>query len=203
MALTIYLVRHGETLFNRRDVIQGWVDSPLTAAGIEQARRAGDQLRARRLRAVYSSTSERAVDTAELIAEHHPGIPVIRRKQLREMHFGDLEAMPNSDFGVGRDVPGFFTQMYSGASPGVPGGETGQQYRDRIEDVFDEILRGHPDGGEVAVVSHGVTINAILVRAGWPTPGPLANASISIVRVPPEQDPFVVAVGLEDLTGHA
>jgi broad specificity phosphatase PhoE len=57
MPLTLFLVRHGETLFNRRGLMQGWVDSPLTEAGVEQARHAAEQLRDRPLVAAYSSTS--------------------------------------------------------------------------------------------------------------------------------------------------
>lgn len=42
---TIYLMRHGQTLFNVQKRIQGWSDSPLTEVGIEQAKQAGNYLR--------------------------------------------------------------------------------------------------------------------------------------------------------------
>lgn len=41
MTKDLYLVRHGQTLFNRKKMISGWTDSPLTELGLEQARRAG------------------------------------------------------------------------------------------------------------------------------------------------------------------
>ena len=80
---TIYLMRHGETLFNVMDVNQGQCDSPLTAAGIAQAKQAGEWFRAHHVLfdAVYSSTAERACDTAELVA----GLPYTRRKGLKEI----------------------------------------------------------------------------------------------------------------------
>ncbi|MDH4015859.1 MAG: histidine phosphatase family protein, partial [Actinomycetota bacterium] len=45
MTLTIHLVRHGQTLFNHRGLVQGWVDSPLTEMGVAQARTAAGALR--------------------------------------------------------------------------------------------------------------------------------------------------------------
>ena len=53
------------------------------------------------------------------------------------------------------------------------------------------------------MVSHGVTIAAILVRAGWQTPGPLPNASISIVHVEPDGALELGGVGLLDLARRA
>lgn len=201
MALTLYLVRHGQTLFNERGLVQGWVDSPLTALGLAQARGAAEALRGRPLRAVYSSTSERAGDTAELIAEFHPALSVHRTKALKELHFGELEATPNRGFEERVDVPRFFADVFAGAEVGFPGGESGREYHARVTSAVEAIVAAHPEGGEVAVVSHGVTIAAILVRAGWQTPGPLGNASISIVRVG-EAGLGLVAVGLADLTGY-
>lgn len=200
--LTMFLVRHGETLFNRRDVVQGWVDSPLTRHGVRQAERAAEQLRLRPLVAAYSSTSERCVDTAEIITAHHPRVPVHLRRGLKELHFGDLEAMPNEHLHAGLDIEQFFSDMLAGTGPGVRGGETGAAYRARIDTAFTEIRAAHPDGGEVLVVSHGVTIATFLATAGWETPGPVANASISIVHVEAGGSPRIAAVGLEDISAH-
>jgi len=198
-ALTLYLVRHGETVFNRRDLVQGWVDSPLTDLGVAQARRAAAELRRRPLVGAYSSTSERAVDTAEAILEHHPHLDLRRRRGLKELHFGDLEALPNETFRESVAVEEFFPAVLEGRPIGVPGGETGQAYRARVDAVFAEIAQAHPGGGEVLVVSHGVTIATYLYVAGWTTPGGLPNASISVVTVTRQDGPRVVAVGLESL----
>ncbi len=200
--LTMYLVRHGETLFNHRDLVQGWVDSPLTRQGVEQVRRAAGQLRDRPLVAAYSSTSERCADTAEIIMAHHPGIPVRLRRGLKELHFGELEAMPNEQFVVGLDVSSFFAEMLAGTGPGVGGGESGAVYRARVDAVFEEIATDHPEGGEVLVVSHGVTIATFLSTIGWGTPGALANASISIVHLEAGAPPRLAAIGLEDISAH-
>lgn len=88
--LTFYIVRHGETLFNTQQLAQGWCDSPLTKDGVAQAAALGRGLAEIPFLAVYSSTAERAVDTAEL-ALHGRNIPVNREKDFREMNFGVLE----------------------------------------------------------------------------------------------------------------
>lgn len=71
---TIYLMRHGQTLFNVMKLNQGQCDSPLTEAGIEQAKNAGKWYQDHGITfdAVYSSSSERACDTAELASDHMP-----------------------------------------------------------------------------------------------------------------------------------
>lgn len=198
MTVTLYLVRHGETLFNHRDLVQGWVDSPLTSRGVDQARRAADQLRHRPLVAAYSSTSERCVDTAEMILEHHPHLRLLTRRGLKELHFGELEAAPNEEFMAAIDVESFFAGVLAGDGVGVPGGEDGATYRRRVDAVFDEILATHTDG-EVLVVSHGVTIGTYLSTVGWTRPGAIANASISVVRVGVDHRARLLAVGLDDL----
>ncbi|EMB74424.1 phosphoglycerate mutase-like protein [Streptococcus mutans 15VF2] len=84
---TIYLMRHGQTLFNVQKRIQGWSDSPLTEVGIEQAKQAGNYLRKLGLTfdSLYCSTAERASDTLELVT----GQTVYKRlKGLKEMNFG-------------------------------------------------------------------------------------------------------------------
>ncbi len=193
--LTIHLVRHGETLFNRRGLVQGWVDSPLTAVGVAQARSVAQEFSGRPLTGLYSSTSERAEDTAIAIGSHHPHLRLTRLKGLKELHFGELEARPNAAFEGGRDVPAFFAEMLAGRGPGSPGGESGLAYVRRVAGALTRIVDDHSGGGEVVVVSHGITINAILVASGWTRPGPLDNVSISTIRRTGAGPPEVVDVG--------
>lgn len=93
----LYLMRHGETLFNQQKRIQGWCDSPLTQLGQEQARQMGARIGAEGVRFdhAFSSTAERCSDTLELAMEAMGQVlPYERLKGIREMNFGSLEAMP-------------------------------------------------------------------------------------------------------------
>jgi probable phosphoglycerate mutase len=61
----LYLMRHGQTLFNQLHKIQGWCDAPLTELGIKQAQIAGHYFKENQIeiQSAYCSTSERASDT--------------------------------------------------------------------------------------------------------------------------------------------
>ena len=93
----LYLMRHGQTLFNVLKRKQGWCDSPLTELGIEQARGAGRWFAEHGVTFdhAYSSTSERAVDTLELVlAESGQGdLAYERVKGLKEWNFGSFEGL--------------------------------------------------------------------------------------------------------------
>ena len=62
MKKTLYLMRHGQTLFNLQHKIQGWCDAPLTPLGIKQAQMAKEYFTNITLDHAYASTSERASD---------------------------------------------------------------------------------------------------------------------------------------------
>ena len=89
MKKILYLMRHGETLFNVQGKIQGWCDSPLTTNGIRQAKAAAAYYEREGIKfdAACCSTAERASDTLELITS----LPYERLKGIREVGFGTFE----------------------------------------------------------------------------------------------------------------
>ena len=58
-----YLVRHGETVWNKEQRLQGWLDSPLSSDGILHAKKLGEQFKGMSFAAAYCSSSERAKET--------------------------------------------------------------------------------------------------------------------------------------------
>jgi probable phosphoglycerate mutase len=107
----IYLVRHGQTEFNRERRIQGHVDSPLTELGVRQARAVGrllrDLIREPDGWRIVSSPLGRARSTAEIVAGKLGGLPVEFDDRLKEMSWGahdgrlrsELEAEHPETFG--------------------------------------------------------------------------------------------------------
>ena len=91
MKKTLYLMRHGQTLFNLRKKIQGSCDSPLTDEGIRQAKVAGKYFTDKGIAfdAAYSSTQERACDTLEIVTNNK--MKYERLKGLKEWNFGLFE----------------------------------------------------------------------------------------------------------------
>lgn len=93
MIRKLYLMRHGETLFNTQGRVQGACDSPLTDNGKAQALLAKTYFEREGITfdAVYSSTQERATDTAKLVSGQEM---VTQLKGIKEMNFGIFEAQP-------------------------------------------------------------------------------------------------------------
>ena len=92
MVKKLYLMRHGQTLFNLQNKIQGWCDSPLTELGQYQAKVAGQYFKDHQITFdhAYCSTSERCSDTLELVTD----MPYTRLKGLKENFFGNYMLMP-------------------------------------------------------------------------------------------------------------
>src|SRR6185503_4782740 len=88
----IYLVRHGQTEFNRERRIQGHVDSPLTELGVRQAQAVGrllaDLIRDPAGWRIVSSPLGRAASTAEIVSKKLGGMPVELDERLKEMSWG-------------------------------------------------------------------------------------------------------------------
>lgn len=93
----IYFVRHGETQYNIEKRIQGFCDSPLTDRGISQAKSVGKGfLEDIEFNAVYTSESQRVIDTANY-AVGHRNLPTKTDPRLKEMNFGALESLLASE----------------------------------------------------------------------------------------------------------
>lgn len=92
--ITIYVARHGKTMMNTFDRVQGWCDSPLTKEGIDSARYLGYGFSDIKFRTVYCSDLRRTRQTAQIImgAKGQEDIPVIELPGLREACFGSFEA---------------------------------------------------------------------------------------------------------------
>lgn len=148
MKKTLYLMRHGQTLFNARRKIQGACDSPLTQKGIEQAQVARDYFKKNGIvfDAAFSSTQERASDTLEIITD----IPYERVKGLKEMNFGVFEG-ESEDLNP-RVLPyGDYFGMYDG--------ETQQQVEDRMGKTVADLM-AKTSGKTVLMVSHGGAVRS-------------------------------------------
>ena len=86
---TIFLVRHGETVDNARQIMQGQTQGELNEKGREQARQVAERLSAEPIDAVVASDLRRAIQTAEIIAVPH-GLPVRTTALLRERDWGSF-----------------------------------------------------------------------------------------------------------------
>lgn len=150
MARTLYLVRHGETMFNVRRIMQGWTDSPLTELGVEQAERVGRYFKHEGLTFdhAYASTLARTHQTIEAITD----MPFSREPGLCEMYFGEYEA---ERFALLPPRPwnDFFVKF---------GGESEDELRNRVCSTLANIME-RPGHEQVLAVSHGSACRAFLL----------------------------------------
>ena len=86
---TIFLVRHGETVDNARQIMQGQTQGELNEKGREQARQVAERLAEEQVDAVVASDLHRAIQTAEYIAAQH-GLSVTTTPLLRERDWGSF-----------------------------------------------------------------------------------------------------------------
>lgn len=88
--MDIYLIRHGETDWNKEKKLQGVTDIPLNAYGIELAEKTAEGLKDVPFDRIYTSPLIRAKKTAEIIRGNRP-IDLVVKEELKEISFGDYE----------------------------------------------------------------------------------------------------------------
>ncbi len=136
----------------------------LNAAGREQARQLAVRLSRLEFAALYSSPMERAVETAEPLAQL-TGLPVQIREGISEVDFGDWSGLTLTQLA---DLPAWrrFNTFRSGQR--IPGGEMMAEVQARMVGEIEQMHVAHPQGN-VAVVSHGDPIKTVLAHyLGFP-----------------------------------
>jgi broad specificity phosphatase PhoE len=161
--MRLFLVRHGETEYNRRGLALGRDDVPLNERGVWQARRTGEALADEPLTAVYSSPLKRALATAEQVAAPH-GLEVRVEERLIEMEIGEAEGLTFAE--VRERHPGLLEAWTGpdGPSQPMPGGERLLDVDERAWGAVADLAAAHA-GDTLALVAHNFVILCILTRA--------------------------------------
>lgn len=140
----LYLVRHGETVDNARQLMQGQSQGCLNDTGREQATALRDELQSVTFDAIVSSDLRRAVQTAEILAAPHH-LSVITTPLLRERDWGDFTGRFIPDL-RGLDFPANVEPL--------------EQLLARARRFLDFIRHNYP-GQRVLAVGHGIMNKAI------------------------------------------
>lgn len=188
MTYTLVLLRHGQSEWNAKNLFTGWVDVPLSEAGVEEAKKGGEFLKEAGILPdkLYTSLLRRAIMTANLaldVCDRH-WIPVERNWRLNERHYGDLQGKNKKET---RDKYGeekfmIWRRSYDTPPPEI---ELGSQYSQdadpryadaplvRSECLKDVLERAKPyllekifpdlrEGKTVLVAAHGNSLRAIV-----------------------------------------
>lgn len=161
--LELWLVRHGETEWNRRGLVQGDSDVPLNDLGVRQAQALAGRIGHEMFDAVYASDLSRARKTAEIT---FPDANLILDARLREINLGVFEGRVWADISEGERAQ-VAVWLMGPYDQKVPGGESSDDLRARILDW----LKSLPEQGRIIAFAHGGTIAAILQTfTGRPRP---------------------------------
>jgi len=187
----LVLLRHGQSEWNARNVFTGWVDTPLTSVGEEEAIAAGYLLARHGLLpdVVHTSVQRRSIRTAQLVLSEcgRDWIPVRRSWRLNSNHYGALQGREKSAVlaEVGEEQFMAWRRSYDAPPPRLVPGDPNSQFSDpryaaippdqrpgseSLRDVtarllpywLDAIVPDLRTGARVLVVSHGNTLRALV-----------------------------------------
>ena len=182
---TLHIIRHGETEWNKKGLIQGFLDSPLTSLGKQQAHAAGKTLSKTKFDCLYSSDLGRAFETAQII-NSYISVELIAEKGLRERNLGVAQGGSLKDFM--ERFPGEYTKYASG-NPDyqVPQGESARERYSRSIECIEKIAGRHALK-RIAIVTHGGVLDGIFRKAvGLDLSArrrfTLLNASVNIIEI--------------------
>jgi 2,3-bisphosphoglycerate-dependent phosphoglycerate mutase len=151
--MSIFLIRHGETLGNASRTVQ-LPDNPLSARGVVQAGRLARRLQAEGIAAILSSDLSRAVTTAEHL-QRVTGAPISLSPLLQERSFGDLRGTPYAELGFDMFAPDY----------APPGGETWEVFHARVDRAWTLVqIAAASAAGHLAVVTHGLVCRSLAAR---------------------------------------
>ena len=158
--MRIYLIRHGETQWNKLRKYQGSADVPLSEEGAGKLKKADFSPEM-----VYVTHLIRTQQTAKAI------FPDARQEiedGFREMCFGVFEGRTYEDM---ENDPDYRSWVDSGCTTRCPGGEDRKEVGDRVEESFDRLMKKAAREGqdELVIVAHGGTQMALLYRFGVPS----------------------------------
>ena len=159
MSLVLHLVRHGAhdgapgALAGRDPAIR------LSPAGRAEARALADSFMGRPLAQVIASPQPRTVETAEILARGH-GVTI--DAALDEIDFG---RWAGRSFAALEDDPAWRRWNAERDVAATPAGETMADVADRVGSLVARLREDHPDGAEIALVTHCDVIRAVLCRA--------------------------------------
>ena len=142
---TLYLVRHGETVDNANQIMQGQTQGELNENGIRQAQEVSEAWKDRPIDVVIASDLKRSIDTARIIAEPH-GLEVVTTPLLRERDWGGF---------TGRYIPELKGEVWPDDI------ESEETLLLRARDFLLYLTATYP-GKRVVAVGHGIINKAIL-----------------------------------------
>lgn len=169
--MLLYIIRHGETNFNKEGRLQGHVDNPLNENGISLGQITGEGLADIKFDAVYSSPLIRAMQTADLVTapsrkKYEYDLSIIEDDRLMEIDAGEWDGKIILPDKIEIDDPNYHKFFQDPEHfPGFPGGEDFDDLIKRTGEFFDELVQKEELKDKTVLVStHGCAMRALLQK---------------------------------------
>jgi broad specificity phosphatase PhoE len=156
---SIYLVRHGQTAWNKEEIFRGRIDIPLNEMGFREAELVGEYLKGRDIHVIYSSPLLRAKETARRIAQVF-NLKVQTLGGIIDMNFGKWEGHPLKEVQI-HDEELYQQWRKLPHRVRLPGGESLDEVRIRAMAALGAVVESH-HGNNIVLVSHRV-INKVII----------------------------------------
>jgi broad specificity phosphatase PhoE len=156
---SIYLVRHGQTAWNKEEIFRGRTDIPLDETGLRQAELVGQYFEGMEIHAIYSSPLSRALQTAQKIAQFR-NLKVQPLDGINDMSFGNWEGRPHKEIRE-QDRETYRQWVETPHLVRLPGGEGLDDVRARTMAAMEDAIRNHP-GKTLVLVSHRVICKVLI-----------------------------------------
>ena len=156
---SIYLVRHGQTAWNKEEIFRGRTDIPLDETGLKQAELVGQYFKGMEIQVIYSSSLSRAWQTAQKVAQFHH-LKVQPLDGIIDMSFGKWEGRPHQEIRE-IDKETYRQWVETPHLVRLPGGESLDDVRVRAMAAVEELIRNHP-GKTLVLVSHRVVCKVLI-----------------------------------------
>ena len=160
--MKFFLVRHGETEWNKLGRFQGHTDISLNERGLSQAKETAKAAAEWGLCAIYSSPLIRTAQVAEEIAKV-TAMSVSKQPGLKELSLGDLEGVTGEE--MRNNFPEVFSVWRSNPEKvSMPNGESLFQLRERCWQAILDIEQNHSADDSVVVISHNFAIRCVISK---------------------------------------
>jgi broad specificity phosphatase PhoE len=156
---SIYLIRHGQTAWNKEEIFRGRTDVPLNEIGMREAELAGEYLKDKEIHVIYSSPLSRAWQTAQKIAQFQ-NLEVQPLNGIIDMSFGRWEGHSLQE--IQKNDGELYRQWREEPHRvRIPGGESLDEVRIRTMAALEEMIQLHP-GKTLVLVSHRVITKVLI-----------------------------------------
>ena len=169
--IKLYLLRHGETVWNKQKKIQGQLNSPLTEEGIEKLKKTAETLKRTDFQGVYTSHMERTVETAGIILDKNrknleKPVKIQKMRELNEIHFGIWQGKTYEE--IKKEYPQEYDNYFN--SPDkyrarVIGGEDLSEGLERFLGGMEKIVsfeKTRSGSGKILIITHGTVLELFI-----------------------------------------